>query len=134
AGLALADDTDPGIASRSCEPEPVTTAGSRMAAAGTIEICTLTEPPGVTVTSWVTEPYPIRLARTRTAPAWTPRNSNVPSARVSSRIGDPGIATSTLKSGCWLVPSSTLPATEPVESWAQSGTTPNKPATNAGTT
>ena len=65
AAAALTEDTEPVTASRRCVPYPVTTTGSRIAAAGARVICAVVVPPAVTVISWICEPYPIRLARSR---------------------------------------------------------------------
>src|SRR2546426_2816638 len=94
-------ETDPVIASRRCVPYPVTTTGSRIAAAGESVISAVTVPPEGMVTFWIDEPYPMRLARKRWVPAGTPVRVKPPSARGSSRCGGPAIATAPVASGWW---------------------------------
>src|SRR6266576_2764540 len=100
-----------------------------MAAAGARLICAVVVPPGVTAISWICEPYPIRVARRRWAPAGTPFRVKLPSARVSSRYGVPAIATSTLASGCCVEASKTFPVPPPVVCCARNGTAQNKRVT-----
>src|SRR5438552_11373511 len=115
-----------------------------MAAAGARLICAVVVPPGVTAISWICEPYPIRVARRRWAPAGTPFSVKLPSARVSSRYGVPAIRseehTSELQSPDHLVCRllleknkraaschPTAPAFNPVSHWPATRTAP--PAT-----
>ena len=51
AASALTVETDPVMASRRCVPYPVTTTGSRIAAAGARETCAVVVPPAVTAIS-----------------------------------------------------------------------------------
>src|SRR5439155_585955 len=102
-------------------------------AAGARLMCAVVLPPGVTPLAWICEPYPLRVARRRWAPAGTPLSVKWRSARVSSRYGVPAIATSTLASGCWVEASTTFPVTPPVVCCALNDTAQNRLATSAGT-
>ena len=72
--VALTDETDPVIASRRCDPYPVTTTGSSSEACGASPKCTSAVPPGVTATDCCCGAYPIKVTRTTAVPAGTSVN------------------------------------------------------------